>query len=437
MKRCPKCNRTYQTDTQKFCTHDGGALFVVDPESETVQFDSSKVRDAVAKPTTRDLAEQKPAGFDPEATVVSAPRDESSTTTVISRNTRDIALSQATRTQEPPPAPPTGASSGAISPHQTSAPLPPPISTTSGPIPPPQTSDPLLATQAAMGPSVTSAPLPPPQARQAQPSQPLAAPRPPKKSKLPLVLGILAVLLVLGIGVVVAAYLVVVRPMLAERELERPAASEPTQTNPSLPTSATPTDVPKPAEEPPPYSPPADAVQFENAKDNLEGKLLENYIDFSFYYPNRWVKVPSTGNFITVERRLPPDFTQENFAAAPWYSSDESTFDDAFFRKLAEKDDVAFAKKFPEYRKVSEGPTKVGVYDAYEFRFEATSRGTDKGDITLWGREIFFPPRQGEKTGLKLLILTTSLAPELKNIDDVGQKGELPMLLESFRFGKK
>ena len=69
MKRCPKCNRTYQTDTQKFCTHDGGLLFVVDSDdlSETVQFDSAKIRDAVSKPTTRDLGDQKPAGFDPEA----------------------------------------------------------------------------------------------------------------------------------------------------------------------------------------------------------------------------------------------------------------------------------------------------------------------------------------------------------------------------------
>ena len=37
---------------------------------------------------------------------------------------------------------------------------------------------------------------------------------------------------------------------------------------------------------------------------------------------------------------------------------------------------------------------------------------------------------------LTLLMLTTSLAPELKGVDDVGEKGDLPMLLQSFRFGK-
>src|ERR1051325_4057016 len=71
MKRCPKCNRTYSTDTQKFCTHDGGLLFIIEDDlDKTVQFDSSKVRDAVQKPTTRDLGAQTPH-FDPEATVVS------------------------------------------------------------------------------------------------------------------------------------------------------------------------------------------------------------------------------------------------------------------------------------------------------------------------------------------------------------------------------
>src|ERR1044071_5416705 len=31
MQRCPKCNRTYQDDKQKFCTHDGGRLEHYDP----------------------------------------------------------------------------------------------------------------------------------------------------------------------------------------------------------------------------------------------------------------------------------------------------------------------------------------------------------------------------------------------------------------------
>jgi hypothetical protein len=34
-------------------------------------------------------------------------------------------------------------------------------------------------------------------------------------------------------------------------------------------------------------------------------------------------------------------------------------------------------------------------------------------------------------------MFTTSLAPELSGVDDVGTKGQMPVILESFRLGKK
>jgi hypothetical protein len=441
MKRCPKCNRAYATDTQKFCTHDGGLLFMVDESlTETVQFDSAKVRDKVSHPTTRDLGEPNSAAVDPEATVISSPVAQSAPPPR-ARDTGNLEPPQQTQYYGAPPS--TTSSVSPSAPAMVSAPPP------SAPAPPQPAvpSAPLTETPPAQAPvtpppaATPSGPIAPPAAQaaaaSAQPSQPLAA-APKKKSKLPLILGLVAIVLVLFVGAAVAAaYFFVIRPRQVA-QVEKPTVTTEPATAPGLPTNtATPAEVSQPANEPPPYNPPADAVQFTNSQDGLSGKLAENFVAFSFYYPNRWVKVPSSENFVTVERRLPPDFTQENFGIAPWYApGDTTTFDDSFFKTLVEKDDAGFSRKFPEYRKVSEGPTKVGTYDAYEFRFEGMSRGTDKGDLTLWGREIFFPPRAGEKTGVKFLILTTSLAPEVKSIDDVGVKGELPMILESFRFGK-
>jgi hypothetical protein len=34
-------------------------------------------------------------------------------------------------------------------------------------------------------------------------------------------------------------------------------------------------------------------------------------------------------------------------------------------------------------------------------------------------------------------MFSTSLAPELSGVEDVGQKGEMPVILDSFRLGKK
>ena len=420
MKRCPKCNRTYTTNTQKFCTHDGGVLEGVDMGQETIRIDSSQLDDdAPTKVISRELVSETTPELDPFKTVVSRPEG---TVSVGPPDTQD--LSSPSATLYPPAAKP-----------PAPEPTPPPPAAAPPPLPPP------LPTQRLVG----SAPLPPPAFAQA-PAQPTAPPPGKRKSKLPMVLGILVVLLVLGAGGLVAAYFFVVGPMLAARKVVVVEPSPPPTKEPTPNIETTPNDVGETNKDvvppPPPYSPPADAVEFVNSSNSLDGQLAEHYVDFSFYYPNRWQKDPAAGtpgarNFVQVERRLPPNFTQENFAVA-WNSSAAPVAENrALFHTLAENLGAQFAKKFPGYRKVSEGETKLGVYDGYEFRFESMSPNTAKGDLKLWGRVILLAPVDGGKNGVTLLMLATSLAPELKSVDDVGLKGELPMMLASFRFGKK
>jgi len=263
-----------------------------------------------------------------------------------------------------------------------------------------------------------------------------------KRSKLPIILGILFVLLFLGAGGAVAGYFFVLRPIL---EKKRAAVVEPERPEPTPIAFRTPdiasTKPEKPKVEVPPYSAPADAVQFVNSSAQLDGKLAEHYVDFSFYYPKSWQKDPNAGvagasNFARVERRLPPDFTQENFAVG-WYSSAGSEQgDQATFHSLAETLSSQYAHNpdFLNYRKASEGATTVGSYNGYEFRFETASRV--RKDIKIWGRVIFLPPVDGGRNGVTLLMFATSLAREVRSVEDVGVRGELPMMLESFRFGK-
>ena len=407
MKQCPACNRTYANDKQKFCTQDGTVL--VDAHSasagqgETVRIDSAELDDEVTKAISQGLPRTTGSGFDPYRTVMASPPETSATP---SPKIEDVAPpAEATSTPQPPVAP-----------------APPSVNVPSN--------------------QVAAAPMAP------QPAAPAAASvatssRPPKKrSKLPLILGILVVLLMLGAGAAVAGYFFVLKPMLAAK---RGAMVEPRRPEPTPVVMPTPnvgkTKPEIPEVEVPPYSPTADAVQFVNSKANLTGKLAEHYVDFSFYYPSRWQKDPKAGvagatNFAHVERRLPPDFTHENFAVG-WYSSAGSEEGDrATFHTLVENLSAQYAQNpdFLDYRKVSEGPTRAGHYDGYEFRFETASR--NRPDIKIWGRVIFVPPVDGSNNGVALLMFATSLAPELKKVNDVGVKGELPMILESFRFGK-
>lgn len=252
-------------------------------------------------------------------------------------------------------------------------------------------------------------------------------------------------LLVLGAGALVAGFFFVVKPWMAERDAQRTAREDTpiVDTNKNSNTSNAATPTPEPSPSVAEYVAPAGTVQFVNSKDKLDGKLAEHYLDFSFYYPQSWTKdpkagVPGAGNFARVERSLPPDFTQEAFAVS-WYTSAGSFVSDLpNFPKRAEEFSALLAKNYPEYQKVSEGPTKINTMDAYEFRWKGLSKGTEKGDIQLWGRVVFLPTgNEGDSTGATLLMLTTSLAGELSSVEDVGVRGEMPVILDSFRFGKK
>jgi|ERR1043166_3232160 hypothetical protein len=465
MRRCPKCGRTFDNDRQKFCTLDGTGLLDVEvlneaesqrvEQGETIRIDSAQLNsaelnDEMTKIISREPPRQSIPSFDPYKTVVADAGETSS-------------APPPPATASPPPEPPAPASAPpsetppASQPAPIEAPAEPPAPATPSASPPPAASPDLLRTTAAVSQQPLSSssltPAPAIQASAAEPpaSQPQPQPQPPappmhtaaarpKRSKVPLILGILAVLFMFFLVAAGAGYWFLLRPYLAKRaviiEPERPA--EPPAPE-STPGAVNPT--PKAVAEVPPYNPPADAVQFVNSKDNLDGKLAEHYVDFSFYYPEGWRKdpkagVPGASNFAKVERRLPPDFTQENFAVG-WYSSAGSAEGDtATFPTLAKNLSDQLANSFTEYQKVSEGPTKVGAYPGYEFRFESTSRNTAKGDIEIWGRVIFLPPADGGSNGVTLLMLATSLAPELNSVKDVGVKGQLPMMLESFRFGK-
>ena len=512
MKRCPKCNRTFSTETQKFCTHDGAPLVTAEShQGETVRIDSAQIEGLDNAPTraiSRDLKSPTTGQFDPYKTIL-APAEETKQVSSAdagdpdpfktvagwqegargtrSRDTQELVSPAPTSTSLPPgptvsvpspppfeptPEPQTPRAATPLAPDPTTTPSAPlsesqrPPSSSSAPLPPgPATMPSVSLPEPQTPPSSSSAPLPPgpatllsvpltPAPGAVAPSAPLVAPQPaiagsaqtihrPKQSKLPLVLGILGVLLVLGVGVVGAAYyFLVIRPRSEKQTTITRREPRPQPSVALTPTpQTTPIDIGKTENAPPPYSPPANAVQFVNSKKNLDGKLAEHYVDFSFYYPNSWKKDPSAGvsgasNFAKVERRLPPDFTQENFAVG-WYSSAGSAEADAsVFHTLVENLSSQFKKSFPEYKKVSEGDTKVGVYKGYEFRFESVSRNTVNGDVNVWGRVVLLPPPNGGNNGVTLLMLTTSLAPELKNVNDVGEKGDLPMLLQSFRFGK-
>ena len=419
MKSCPKCNRTFPDEGQKFCTFDGGLLIApqnFDPNA-TIRATSIDLKAASERPTSRDLPDPNATIIENYPATVALPRNTGPTTgSTAPPNTSDIS-----RPATPPPPPP------------------PPVTPPTPPPPPPAVEPPQ---QRATGEVV--APQPPPPVSAPAPSAPLPPPVAKKKSKVPYIIAGVLIFLLLSGGALAGLFFFVVKPkldqMAAEKNPVRPVENTNAQTPTPVPSVETPS--PSPAAEEA-YVPPPGTVKFENSNEKLDGKLAEHYFDFSFYYPQNWKRDPKSGaagalNFVAVDRGLPPDFTQENFAVG-WYTSTGTFVGDLpSYPQKAEQYSNSLAKSIPEYKKVSEGPTKVNSMQGYEFRWEGLSKGTERGDLKLWGRVVFLPTgTEGDTTGATLYMLTTSLAGELSSVEDVGQRGEMPVILDSFRFGKQ
>src|SRR6185503_12340742 len=336
MKSCPKCNRTFPDEGQKFCTFDGGLLIApqaptFDPNA-TIRATTIDLNAAAAeRPTSRDLP-------DPNATII----ENYPQTIALPRNT----------------GPTTGPAGSAPNTSDISRPAPPP--------PPPPVEQPQQRTTgevvAPPPPAVVAAPSAP--LPQVAPSTPL--PPPPvakKKSKLPWIIAGVLLFLLLGGGALAGIFFVVVKPRLDQMAAERNPPRPVENVNVSTPTPAPSVETPTPAPEET-YVPPPGTVKFENSNEKLDGKLAEHYFDFSFYYPQNWKRDPKSGvsgavNFVSVDRSLPPDFTQESFAVG-WYTSTGTFVGDLpSYPQRAEEYSNSLAKSIPEYKKISEGPTKV------------------------------------------------------------------------------
>jgi hypothetical protein len=178
----------------------------------------------------------------------------------------------------------------------------------------------------------------------------------------------------------------------------------------------------------------ANTKRYVNSREGRSGSLADNFVDFSFDYPDNWEMDDNPApNFVRVERKMTDDdgnFTQENFAVG-WVSATGTALDKQLMPQLAKQFNTQFAAQFPNYKKVSEGETKIGDYDGYEFRFTA-----EKNNVEFWGRVAMLPPPSGQKKGVALVMIASDRATELSGVEDVGEKGELPVILESFRFGE-
>lgn len=211
------------------------------------------------------------------------------------------------------------------------------------------------------------------------------------------------------------------------------------QTTPATPEN-NPAEYEKPAAEvespplPRTITQPPDTEFFQNSKENLKGDLAKNFRGFSFYYPKDWVKNPSTTSFVDVARVGATGTPIEQMTVTYYDSKGTMTEDMDKFPRLVQETNKKFGGLISDYQPVSQGETTINNgWKAYELKFQGSGKTTNGDTITLWGRCLWIPAaRLGVKTGFVVTMLATSNSPEVKSTEDVGVKGELAKVLETF-----
>jgi serine/threonine protein kinase len=191
----------------------------------------------------------------------------------------------------------------------------------------------------------------------------------------------------------------------------------------------------------PRISQPPGSIYFQNSRQNLKGDMLRNYLPFSLYFPKDWqvnpvnesAKPGARGKFLDISKNAPSGNLSDQILVS-YYDSRGLYKDDAeIFPRLVEETNKTLQKLIPNYQALSEGETVVNGWKAYEVKFQGGGETPSGEKMIVWGRRLFIPAvMSGIKSGYEITLLSTSFSPEVKSVDDVGTKGELAAVLETF-----
>ena len=251
-----------------------------------------------------------------------------------------------------------------------------------------------------------------------------------------LMLGIFALGLLAFLGV---WYFILNRP--ATEFVPTPVANNQPSENtatPQLPVVQVPSQTMEEIEIPPntrTVEQPANTTYFENTKQNLEGDLAKNFLGFSIYYPNNWTKNNSKAFFLDISKKSADGLPVKQVNITRYESRGTFNQDKPNFAKFVEKSNKDLKAELPNYKVVGAGETTIqnGRWKVYEVKFENVGTIARNGELTLWGRRLWIPiQRPGMKSGFVITLVATSLAPNVKNTEDLITDEELAQILETF-----
>ncbi len=177
---------------------------------------------------------------------------------------------------------------------------------------------------------------------------------------------------------------------------------------------------------------PPNTIYFKNEKKNLKGKLSQEFLGFSIYFPKTWKQNKSENKFLDISRTTPEGLPIKQLMIERYDSKGTYLADKPLFKELAEKSHKDLRGILSNYQVISEEETTFqnGRWQVYEVRFQGI--GSDK-KLIIWGRRLWIPvQRPGMRSGFIITMLGTSLSDDVKSVNDLGENDDLAEILKTF-----
>lgn len=171
-------------------------------------------------------------------------------------------------------------------------------------------------------------------------------------------------------------------------------------------------------------------AHYVNSPEGRTGDLAEYFVDFEFDYPVGWSQQPQesfSSNYVSIERSAGGE-TCENFNVGYFQTTGSEGGNRILYPVLIAQLEAQFAAQFNNLQKLDEGPWTVGPYEGWHALFSA-----DLESSNAFMRIILLPTPDGTK-GVAINLMGTPVCGDLSQATDLGVAGELPVVLNSFRF---
>lgn len=183
-------------------------------------------------------------------------------------------------------------------------------------------------------------------------------------------------------------------------------------------------------------------AHFANSPENARSMALRDaYVDFSFDYPAGWSVTPqpldgTAQNYVRVAAPMVEGYEPYAFLVGYASATGNAARDRASLPAATLDLAARFGAGLQDYRIVSSGPGRVAGHDGYGWRFTANGPSAQgEGLVQIYGRgDLILPP--GAARGVVLVTLATSRAGDVHNAAEVGERGTLKAILDSFRLAR-